>query len=326
MSVLTWAAFLALILGLLAVDLLFHREARELRLREAAAWTVFWIALAAIFYWGVHLVLGPRAGLEFLTGYILEKSLSVDNMFVFALIFSYFGVPQRYQHKVLFWGILGALVMRGAMIGAGAFLIERFHWILYVFGALLVLTGLRMAFRPAHDIDPEATLVIRLARRFLRIAGGFHDGRFFVRVPDASGRARLFATPLLLVLLMVEATDVVFAVDSIPAVFAITTDPFIVFTSNVFAILGLRALYFLVAGVMDRFHYLRAGLSFVLVFIGAKMLLEEVYAVPVAYSLAVVATAILLSVGASLVWPRREPRPGPPVDDLGPPVHSGRRP
>lgn len=324
MMLLTWGGFLILILALLAVDLLGHRGGREPRLRESAAWTAFWIALALLFYAGVHIVMGPSSGLEFLTGYLLEKSLSVDNMFVFALIFAYFGVPARHQHKVLFWGILGALLLRGLMIGAGAFLIDRFHWVLYVFGGFLVLTGVRMAFRPAHDLDPESTLVIRLARRFVPVTGAYHGGRFVVRVGD--GRGRLHATPLLLVLLMVEATDVVFAVDSIPAVFAVTTDPFIVFTSNVFAILGLRSLYFLLAGVMDRFHYLRIGLSLVLVFIGAKMLLEDAYHVSIVQSLTVIATTIAASVAASLFWPPADrpshPQPRVSGQDAPPPALS----
>ena len=249
--------------------------------------------------------MGREAGLEFLTGYLIEKALSVDNIFIFVLIFSYFNVPPKYQHRVLFWGILGALVMRGAMIGAGAYLIAQFHWIIYIFGAFLVFTGIRMATQQEHAIDPKSNPVIRLVRRFIPVTNVYHGQKFFTReavAPD--GAMKRVATPLLLVLVLVETTDLVFAVDSIPAIFAITQDPFIVYTSNVFAILGLRSLYFLVAGVIHKFHYLKLGLSVVLVFVGAKMLLVDVYKIPIGISLGVIALILAVSVAASLIFPK----------------------
>ena len=301
-----WIGFIALVLALLALDLfVFHRRPHEVRLREAATWSAAWIGLALIFaYAVVYRHFGREAGLEFLTGYLIEKALSVDNIFVFVLIFSYFRVPARYQHRVLFWGILGALVMRGAMIAAGAVLIRQFHWVIYVFGAFLVVTGMRLAVHDEHEIHPEANPVLRLIRRFLPVTDTYHGQRFFLRERGA-GPARLVATPLLVVLVLVETTDLVFAVDSIPAIFAITQDPFIVFTSNIFAILGLRALYFLLAGIIHRFRYLKLGLSVVLVFVGAKMLASDVYPIPVGLSLGVVAAVIGASVGASLLRPWR---------------------
>jgi tellurite resistance protein TerC len=302
-----WIGFNVLVLGLLALDLfVFHREAHEVRVREAAGWTAFWIVLALLFNAGVYVFMGPGKGLEFLTGYVIEKALSVDNIFVFVMVFAYFGVPAKYQHRVLFWGILGALVMRGAMIGAGAYLIEQFHWVIYIFGGFLVLTGIRMGTHDHQDIEPEANPVIRLVRRMLPITQGYRGQKFFVR-GDAGRAATLMATPLFVVLVFVETTDLLFALDSIPAIFAITEDPFIVYTSNVFAILGLRALYFLLAGVIHRFHYLQLGLSVVLVFVGIKMLAADVIHVPVGVSLAVIAAVLALAVAASLLWPPEEP-------------------
>jgi tellurite resistance protein TerC len=316
-----WIAFNVLVLGLLALDLfVFHREAHEVRVREAAGWTAFWIVLALLFNAGVYVFMGPGKGLEFLTGYVIEKALSVDNIFVFVMVFAYFGVPAKYQHRVLFWGILGALVMRGAMIGAGAYLIQQFHWVIYIFGGFLVLTGIRMATHDHHDIEPEANPVIRLVRRMLPITRGYHGQKFFVRA-DAAGAATLMATPLFVVLVFVETTDLLFALDSIPAIFAITEDSFIVYTSNVFAILGLRALYFLLAGVIHRFHYLQLGLSVVLVFVGAKMLAADVIHIPVGVSLAVIAAVLALAVAASLMWPPEEPEeaPAPAAERREPP-------
>ncbi len=308
-----WIAFNALVLALLALDLfVFHRKAHEVRTREAAAWTAFWIALALIFNAGIYWFMGPEKGLEFLTGYLIEKALSVDNIFVFVMVFAYFNVPAKYQHRVLFWGILGALLMRGAMIGAGAYLIHQFHWVIYIFGAFLVITGIRMAVHREQDIEPEANPVFRLVRRMLPITSTYHGQKFLVRetveerAPDGSGLVRttkLMATPLFVVLVFIETTDLIFALDSIPAIFAITTDPFIVYTSNVFAILGLRALYFLLASVIQKFQYLQLGLSVVLVFVGAKMLLEALYPIPIGISLGVVAAVLTASVAASLVWP-----------------------
>ena len=315
-----WLAFNAFVVAMLAVDLLvFHKDAHEVRVREAAAWSVVWIALALLFGAGVYRFMGPEAGLEYFTGYLIEKALSVDNIFVFVLIFAYFRVPARYQHRVLFWGILGALVMRGAMIGAGAYLIQQFHWVIYVFGAFLVFSGIRMAMHSEQDLDPESGFVNRLVRRVVPVTREYHGQRFFVRERAAAG-TRLAATPLFVVLVLVETTDLIFAVDSIPAIFAITQDPFIVYSSNVFAILGLRALYFLLADVIHRFHYLKVGLSAVLVFVGAKMLAADVYHVPVGVSLAVIALLLGASVVASWFWPRasQEPADGPPPAMLPP--------
>lgn len=299
-----WVGFNAFVLAMLALDLfVFHKDAHEVSLREAAGWSIVWIALGLAFGVGMYVRMGPEAGLQYFTGYLIEKALSVDNIFVFVLIFSYFRVPPQYQHRVLFWGILGALVMRGLMIAAGAYLIAQFHWIIYVFGAFLVFTGLRMATQTDHDIEPEANPVIRLVKRLMPVTSVYHGQRFFVR-EQVGGQTRRVATPLFVVLVLIETTDLVFAVDSIPAIFAITRDPFIVYTSNIFAILGLRALYFLLAGVIHKFHYLKLGLSAVLVFVGAKMLLVDVYPVPVGVSLVVIAVVLGASVGASLLWPK----------------------
>lgn len=305
-----WIGFNAFVLAMLAVDLLiFHKEAHEVRVREAATWSVIWIALALLFGVGVSHFMGREAGLEYFAGYLIEKALSVDNIFVFVLIFSFFRVPSRYQHRVLFWGILGALLMRGAMIGAGAYLIQQFHWIMYVFGAFLVFTGIRMATHSEHDLDPESSFAIRLIRRVVPITGAYHGQQFFVR-QRAGEVTRWAATPLFVVLVLVETTDLIFAVDSIPAIFAITQDPFIVYSSNVFAILGLRALYFLLADVIERFHYLKVGLSAVLVFVGLKMLAVDLYKVPIGLSLGVIVLVLGLAVAASWWWPRTaEKRP-----------------
>jgi tellurite resistance protein TerC len=262
-----------------------------------------WVAMSLAFNYGIYHYRGPEAGLQFLTGYLIEKALSVDNIFVFVLIFSYFRVPAKYQHRILFWGIIGALIMRGAMIGAGAMLISRFHWIIYVFGGFLVITGIRMATHDEPDIEPESNPVIRLLRRFMPISSSYHGQKFFVR-DQVGGVTRTLATPLFVVLVLVETTDLIFAVDSIPAIFAVTTDAFLVYTSNVCAILGLRALYFLLAGVIHRFHFLKLGLSVVLVFVGAKMLLADIYKIPIGVSLGVVAAVLTISVVASLLFPK----------------------
>jgi tellurite resistance protein TerC len=313
-----WVGFNVFVLLMLAVDLgIFHRKAHAVTVKEAAGWSVVWVTLALLFNYGIYHFLGRQAGLEFLTGYLIEKALSVDNIFVFVLLFAYFDVPPKYQHRVLFWGVLGALVMRGAMIGAGAYLIQQFHWVVYVFGAFLVFTGLRMATHDEQDIEPEANPVLRLVRRFLPVADRYHGQRFFVRGAEAHVSGRLVATPLFVVVVLVETTDLIFAVDSIPAIFAVTRDPFLVYTSNVFAILGLRSLYFLLAGVIHKFHYLKLGLSVVLTFVGAKMLLVDVYKIPVGISLGVVALILLASVGASFLFPRsaeeHSPVEQPPV-------------
>ncbi len=310
-----WIGFNLFVVAMLAVDLLvFHKEAHEVSLKEAAGWSAVWVALALLFGGGVWYFMGPGPGLEYYTGYLIEKALSVDNIFVFVLIFSYFGVPPRYQHRVLFWGILGALVMRGAMIAAGAYLIHQFHWIIYVFGAFLVFTGIRMATQTEHAIEFESNPVIRLVRRLMPVTSVYHGQKFFVR-EEVAGRLRRVATPLFIVLVLVETTDLIFAVDSIPAIFAITQDPFIVYTSNIFAILGLRALYFLLAGVIHKFHYLKLGLSVVLVFVGAKMLASDLYKVPVGISLGVIALVLTAAVLASLAWPKKVEAHDPVVHD-----------
>src|SRR6266550_6547873 len=265
-----WVGFCALILFMLSLDLgLFNRKAHTIRYREAAVWSAIWVMLAGVFAGVVFWSQGQQRGLEFVTGYLIELSLSVDNLFVFILIFSYFKVPGRYQHRVLFWGLLGALVFRLTMIFLGATLIHTFNWILYVFGAFLVYTGLSMFREEDKEIQPEKNPVVRLVTRFVRISRNYDEEKFFTRI-----NGRRVGTLLLLVLVIVEVTDVVFAVDSIPAIFAVTTNPFIVYTSNVFAILGLRSLYFVLAGAIGYFRYLKYGLALVLVFIGVKMLLD----------------------------------------------------
>jgi tellurite resistance protein TerC len=299
-----WAGFTAFILALLALDLgVFHRKAHAVSIREAVVWSAVWITLALAFNALIWWLRGPEPALQFLTGYLIEKSLSVDNIFVFALVFSYFAVPAVDQHRVLFWGILGALVLRAVFILAGSALLASFHWVIYVFGAFLIFTGIKMALHRGDEIHPEKNPVLRLVRRFVPVTPGYEQSRFFVR-----RAGRFMATPLFLVLAVVESTDVVFAVDSIPAIFAVTKDPFLVYTSNVFAILGLRSLYFLLAGVMQKFVYLKLGLSAILVFVGGKMTLAEIYAIPSAVSLLVIAALLTISIVASLRRSRREER------------------
>jgi len=316
-----WVGFNLFVLGMLALDLgVFHRQAHEVSMKEAAGWSVVWITLAMIFNFGVYRIIGPEAGLEFLTGYLIEKALSVDNIFVFVLIFSYFKTPPQYQHRILFWGILGALVMRGFMIAAGAALIHQFHWVIYIFGAFLVFTGVRMAVQDEGEIEPESNPVIRLVRRFIPVTDTYHGQKFFVK-QQRGGTLRRVATPLFVVLVLVETTDLIFAVDSIPAIFAITTDTFIVYTSNVFAILGLRALYFLLAGVIHKFHYLKLGLAAILVFVGTKMLMIDLYKVPIGISLGVIALVLAASVIASLLFPKEAEAHDPVQHD---PLHPDR--
>jgi tellurite resistance protein TerC len=297
-----WAGFNLFILAMLALDLgVFHRKSHEVSIREATVWSAVWITLALIFNAGLWFFRGSEPALQFFTGYLIEKSLSVDNIFVIALIFSYFAVPSIYQHRVLFWGILGALVMRAVFILAGAALLAKFHWVIYVFGAFLILTGIKMALHRNAEMHPENNPVLRLVRRLVPVTHEYRESHFFVREKGV-----LMATPLFLVLVLVETTDLIFAVDSIPAIFAVTEDPFIVYTSNVFAILGLRSLYFVLAGVIQKFVYLKLGLAGVLVFVGAKMALVDVYKIPSAVSLGVIATILAVSVIASLRRSRRE--------------------
>lgn len=289
-------------LAMLAVDLgIFHRKAHEVSAREALVWTIVWITLSLLFNTGVYYRFGPERGLEFLTGYLIEKALSVDNLFVFLVLFSYFAVPARLQHRVLFWGILGALVMRAGFIFAGTALIQKFHWVMYLFGAFLVYTGIKLLSHNEADVDPERNPALRVFRRVVRSVPDYRGASFAVKQAGT-----WYATPLLMVLFVVEVTDIVFAMDSIPAVFAVTTDPFIVYTSNIFAILGLRALYFLLAGMMGKFRYLNVGLGLVLAFVGVKMLVADVVKVPIAVSLAVIGGLLAISVAASLLFPDKD--------------------
>lgn len=297
-----YAGFLTLVVILLALDLgVFNRTPHVVRLSEALAWTAFWITLALSFNGFVYFYKGPIAAKEFFAGYLLEQSLSVDNIFVIILILRYFKVAPQYHHKVLFWGILGALIMRGTMIGLGAALLDTFHWIFYVFGAFLVFTGIRMAFQSEDSEDLSDNFVVKYARKYLRVSKDYHQDQFTI----IESGVRLF-TPLFVVLLVVEFTDLIFAVDSIPAIFAITNDTFIVFTSNIFAVMGLRSLFFAVAGVMNLFHYLKYGLSVILSFIGVKMIIQDWYHIPIDVALGVIAIVLAVSVIASLVFPTKE--------------------
>jgi tellurite resistance protein TerC len=300
-----WIGFTALVIAFLALDLgVLHRRAREIRVREALLWTLFWIALAFVFNIGVYYWFGSERALEFLTGYVIEKALSVDNIFVFIVIFTYFGVAAELQHRVLFWGIIGALIMRAIFILLGAALIQSFHWVIYVFGGFLVYTGIKLLADHGTEVHPERNPLLRFFRRIIPAVDGYRGHRFTV-----VENGRRLATTLLFVLIAIEATDLVFAVDSIPAIFAVTRDPFIVYTSNIFAILGLRALYFALAGVMNRFTYLRYGLALVLVFVGVKMLISDIYKIPIALSLGVVALLLGGSMVISLIRSAPEPRP-----------------
>jgi len=292
-----WIGFHVILVMMLVLDLgVFHRRAHAVSLREAAIWSVVWVSLALLFNAAIYAWSGPAAGMEFLTGYLIEKALSVDNIFVFVLIFSYFRVPAPYQHRVLFWGVLGAILMRAGLIAVGASLIARFHWIMYLFGAFLVFTGVKMALQKHEAADPSGSPLVRFVRRLMPVSDEY-DGQRFLTVRDG---ARV-ATPLLLVLVMVEASDLVFAVDSIPAIFAVTQEPFLVYTSNIFATLGLRSLYFLLAGVVAKFRFLKLGLAMILSFVGLKMLVMGVYKIPVGVSLGVIAAILAVSIVASLL-------------------------
>jgi tellurite resistance protein TerC len=296
-SPLLWSGFLAFIFVMLALDLgVFHRKSHVIEFKEALSWSVAWVAMALAFNWWVWAAFGPQKGLEFLTGYLIEKSLSVDNVFVFAVLFSSFAVPAQYQHRVLFWGVFGALVMRAIFIFAGAALISAFHWVIYVFGGILVVTGIKLLRRQDEQVHPERNPLFRLFKRMMPAVPDYHGQAFTI-----VRQGRRYATPLLLVLVAIEITDLVFAVDSIPAIFAVTRDPFIVFTSNIFAILGLRALYFLLAGAIRRLAYLHVGLALVLVFVGIKMVIVDLYKIPTPISLGVVTLLIAFGVVLSMV-------------------------
>ncbi len=310
-SIWLWVGFNLFVLALLALDLgVFHQKAHKVSIKEATIWSIIWISLSMLFNLGIYFFWdtfvpasnysNSEAALAFFTGYLLEKSLSVDNIFIFVVIFSFFAVPAAYQHRVLFWGIIGALIMRGTLIVIGSALLKEFHWIIYVFGFFLIFTGVRMAIQRNEEVHPEHNPVVKILRRVMPVTENYEGEQFFVR-----RLGRLMATPLFLVLLIVESTDLIFAVDSIPAIFAVTDNPFIVYTSNVFAILGLRSLYFLLAGVVDKFHYLKLGLSAVLVFVGIKMVIADLYKIPIGLSLAVIASILAVSVWASLLRNRR---------------------
>lgn len=304
-SPLFWIVFNIFVFSMLALDLgVFNRKAHTPSFREAGIWSAVWIALALLFNLGIYIWMGPKFGTEFLTGYLIEYSLSVDNIFVFVLLFSAFAVPPQYQHRVLFWGVLGALILRGILIFAGAALIERFHWILYIFGAFLIFAGIRM-FRSEGEetIDLENNRILKFVRRFIPVTNSYHGQLFFIYE-----QGQRMATPLFMVLVLVEFTDLLFALDSIPAIFAVTREPFIVYTSNVFAIMGLRSLYFLLAGVVQKFVYLRYGLAFILTFVGFKILSESFLHISNIISLLVIATALAVSIFASLRFGPNEER------------------
>ena len=297
-----WIGFNVFVLAMLILDAaVFHRKAHEVKFKEALLWSGFWISLALLFNVGIYYFKGKEAALQFLAGYLIEESLSIDNLFVFLLIFSYFKVPHLYQHKILFWGILGAQVMRAVFIFAGVALIHKFHWIIYIFGAFLMFSGLKLFFEKDKKVSPEKNIVLRGFKKFFPVTHDYHDGKFFVKETG-----KWTATPLFVVLLVIETTDLVFAVDSIPAILAITKDPFIVYTSNIFAILGLRALYFALAELMKLFHNLHYGLGVILVFVGIKMLLESVMEIPIVAALGFIVMTLIASVISSIIFPAKK--------------------
>jgi tellurite resistance protein TerC len=294
-----WIGFLAFVLTMLVLDLgVFNKKAHEIKFKEASLWTVFWVSLALTFNVIVYINAGEKAAIEFLTGYFIEYSLSIDNIFVFIMIFSYFNVPAKYNHKVLFWGIIGALVMRAIFIFSGVALITKFHWIIYIFGAFLVFTGIKMLIEGEKEIHPEKNPVLNLFKKIFPVHPEYVEGKFFIKKDG-----HRYATALFLVLIFVETSDIIFAVDSIPAILSITQDPFIVFTSNIFAILGLRSLYFAVSGVMKYFRFLSVGLSGILMFVGVKMLIDKIFKIPTIYSFLIILSIVAVSILASIVIP-----------------------
>ncbi len=297
-----WTGFLVFVIIMLALDLgVFHRKSHEVKIREALIWSAVWISLALIFNYGIFIFMGREKAIEFLTGYVIEKSLSIDNLFVFIMVFTYFNVDTKYQHKILFWGILGALVMRAIFIFAGVALISMFHWIIYVFGGFLIFTGIKMLFHKDEKLNPNKNPLVIIFKKFFPVTEEMHGSKFFVKI-----NARTVATPLFIVLLVIEFTDLIFAVDSIPAILAISNDTFIIFTSNVFAILGLRALYFALAGITKYFYYLKYGLSAILVFVGIKMIIAEFYKIPIVYSLLSILGILVISIVFSIVFPKKD--------------------
>ena len=310
-SLTLWVVFNIFIVTMLIIDLVvFNRKSHEITIKESLIWTTVWIVLSVIFGIGLYYYMDPQSSLDFFTGYLIEKSLSVDNIFVFILVFSYFGVKPEYQHKVLFWGIFGALVMRFIFIFLGVALIERFHWIIYVFGVFLVYTGIRMAFEVEKEVHPEKNPILKLVRKFIPVTSEYDKDKFLTKI-----NGKTMATPLFVVLVVIETTDLVFAVDSIPAILAITTDEFLVYSSNAFAILGLRALYFALSGVMKLFHFLHYGLAAILSFVGVKMLIADFYHIPTPYALGFVALSITITVIISIIYPAEEKEtPEPPLE------------
>lgn len=297
-----WTGFIVFVFIMLALDLgVFHRKSHEVKIREALIWSAVWISLALIFNYGIFIFMGREKAIEFLTGYVIEKSLSIDNLFVFIMVFTYFNVDTKYQHKILFWGILGALLMRAIFIFAGVALISMFHWIIYVFGGFLIFTGVKMLFHKDEKLNPNKNPLVIIFKKFFPVTEEMHGSKFFVKI-----NARTVATPLFIVLLVIEFTDLIFAVDSIPAILAISNDTFIIFTSNVFAILGLRALYFALAGITKYFYYLKYGLSAILVFVGIKMIMAEFYKIPIVYSLLCILGILIISILFSVIYPKRE--------------------
>lgn len=302
-SPIMWAGFIAFVIAMLAIDLgVFHRKAHEVTMKEAAAWSVVWVGLAILFNLGLYQFAGPQLALEFTAGYLIEKALAVDNIFVFVIIFSAFAIPSQYQHRVLFWGVLGALIMRAGFILLGGALLAKFHWMIYVFGGVLFITGIKLLRQNHETFDPKANILVRAFRKLMPVTDELHGDKFLARQAG-----KWVATPLMMALVAVEFTDLIFAVDSIPAIYAVTDDPFIVFTSNIFAILGLRSLYFLLAGLIHKFAYLKTGLAFVLLFVGAKMLLMGIYKIPIIASLGVIVLILGVSIVVSIL------RPPPPA-------------
>ena len=298
-----WIGFVVFLALMLAIDLgIFHRKSHTVTFKESLGWTLVWIMLAMMFAAIVYFWKGSEKAIEFITGYVIELSLSVDNLFIFILVFSYFHVPQQYQHKVLFWGILGALVMRVIFIFAGVALISKFHWIIYIFGAIIIISGIKMLFQKDKKIEPEKNPLIRFVKKMIPVTHEYHGDSFFIKLKNGAWAA----TPLFIVLVFIEITDLIFAIDSIPAILAITTDTFIVFTSNAFAILGLRSLYFALAGMLNLFRFLHIGLSLVLIFIGLKMVLSDIYKVPIEYALLIVLSILLTSISASLILKKKK--------------------
>jgi tellurite resistance protein TerC len=301
-DILLWVGFIVFIIVMLVLDLkVFQRREHDIMVKEALLWTLFWIVLSLGFNLGIYFFMGVDYALEFLTGYLIEKALSVDNIFVFIIIFAYFGVPPRFQHKILFWGILGAIVMRAAFIFAGVALIERLHWVIYVLGIFLVYIGIKLAFEKEKKVHPDKNPMLKIVKRLFPVVTDYTGNKFFTRQAG-----KTFATPLFIVLIAIESTDIVFAVDSIPAILSITRHPFIVFTSNIFAILGLRALYFAISGIMQLFAYLNYGLSLILVFVGVKMLIADFYKIPVVIALGTVGGILAISIILSLIFPPKE--------------------